>query len=185
MRKHTDAQAGILLTEVSSAICVQRFDGSRIVQITLRIAFRCVLHRCGSQDIHRQELYGGTTFRSEEGGDAKQSAHPTASQRGSRGNHSRGDGNRSRDTLRPRREKRKRCTGGAAREHPHPRADARTGGREPAATRRSLLRGGRRQRHAKDAARRETVRTGWRVERPVVILPQVHLRKPCYDFSFL
>ena len=25
----------------------------------------------------------------------------------------------------------------------------------------------------------------WGVERPVVILPQVHLRKPCYDFSFL
>jgi hypothetical protein len=24
-----------------------------------------------------------------------------------------------------------------------------------------------------------------RVERPVMILPQVHLRKPCYDFSFL
>jgi hypothetical protein len=23
------------------------------------------------------------------------------------------------------------------------------------------------------------------VERPVMILPQVHLRKPCYDFSFL
>ena len=52
MRVHTDAQAGILLAEASSAICVQRFDGSRIVQITLRIAFRCVLHRCESQDIH-------------------------------------------------------------------------------------------------------------------------------------
>ena len=52
VRRHTDAQAGILLAEASSAICVQRFDGSRIVQITLRIAFRCVLHRCESQDIH-------------------------------------------------------------------------------------------------------------------------------------
>ena len=51
LRVHTDAQAGILLAEASSAICVQRFDGSRIVQITLRIAFRCVLHRCESQDI--------------------------------------------------------------------------------------------------------------------------------------
>ena len=51
MRVHTDAQAGILLAEASSAICVQRFDGSRTVQITLRIAFRCVLHRCESQDI--------------------------------------------------------------------------------------------------------------------------------------
>ena len=50
---HTDAQAGILLAEASSAICVQRFDGSRIVQITLRIAFRCVLHRMVSQGIHR------------------------------------------------------------------------------------------------------------------------------------
>ena len=26
-------------------------------------------------------------------------------------------------------------------------------------------------------------RWGWK--RPVMILPQVHLRKPCYDFSFL
>ena len=46
-----DAQADMLLAEASSAICVQRFDDSRTVQVTLRIAFRCVLHRCESQDI--------------------------------------------------------------------------------------------------------------------------------------
>ena len=50
-RVHADAQAGMLSAEASSAMCVQRFDGSRTVQITLRIAFRCVLHRCESQDI--------------------------------------------------------------------------------------------------------------------------------------
>ena len=36
-----------------SAICVQRFDDSRVLQFTLRIAVRCVLHRCTSQEIHR------------------------------------------------------------------------------------------------------------------------------------
>ena len=46
-----DAQADMLSAEASSAICVQRFDDSRTVQVTLRIAFRCVLHRCESQDI--------------------------------------------------------------------------------------------------------------------------------------
>ena len=64
VRRHTDAQAGILLAEASSAICVQRFDGSRIVQITLRIAFRCVLHRCESQDIHCWELFRLSFFLS-------------------------------------------------------------------------------------------------------------------------
>ena len=50
-RVHADAQADMLLAEAASAICVQRFDDSRTVQVTLRIAFRCVLHRCESQDI--------------------------------------------------------------------------------------------------------------------------------------
>jgi hypothetical protein len=47
-----DAQADMPSAEASGAICVQRFDDSRTAQITLRIAFRCVLHRCESQDIH-------------------------------------------------------------------------------------------------------------------------------------
>jgi len=51
VRVRADAQADMPLTEVSGAICVQRFDDSRTVQVTLRIAFRCVLHRCESQDI--------------------------------------------------------------------------------------------------------------------------------------
>ncbi len=51
VRGRADAQADMLLAEASSAICVQRFDDSRTVQVTLRIAFRCVLHRCESQDI--------------------------------------------------------------------------------------------------------------------------------------
>ncbi len=46
-----DAEADILLAGASSAICVQRFDDSHYLQFTLRIAFRCVLHRYGSQDI--------------------------------------------------------------------------------------------------------------------------------------
>ena len=35
-----------------SAMCVQRLDDSLILQFALRIAFRCVLHRRKSQDIH-------------------------------------------------------------------------------------------------------------------------------------
>ena len=46
-----DAEADILSAGASSAICVQRFDDSHYLQFTLRIAFRCVLHRYGSQDI--------------------------------------------------------------------------------------------------------------------------------------
>ena len=34
-----------------SARCVQRFDDSLFLRFALLIAFRCVLHRCGSQDI--------------------------------------------------------------------------------------------------------------------------------------
>mmetsp|Transcript_20138 Transcript_20138/g.64478 ORF Transcript_20138/g.64478 Transcript_20138/m.64478 type:complete len:221 (+) Transcript_20138:3795-4457(+) len=40
-------------TTSESAMCVQRFDDSLSLQFALRIAFRCVLHRCESQDIHR------------------------------------------------------------------------------------------------------------------------------------
>ena len=35
-----------------NAMCVQNFDDSEIVQFILHIAFRCVLHRCRSQEIH-------------------------------------------------------------------------------------------------------------------------------------
>ena len=38
------------------AICVQNFDDSQVLQFTLRIASRCVLHRCGNQAIRRLEL---------------------------------------------------------------------------------------------------------------------------------
>jgi hypothetical protein len=34
------------------AKCVQRLDDSQIVQIALRFAFHCVLHRCKSLEIH-------------------------------------------------------------------------------------------------------------------------------------
>ncbi len=33
------------------AKCVQRLDDSQVVQIALRFAFRCVLHRCESPEI--------------------------------------------------------------------------------------------------------------------------------------
>ena len=46
----TDTPTDIL--PEGSASCVQSFDDSLILQFAWRIAFRCVLHRCGSQDIH-------------------------------------------------------------------------------------------------------------------------------------
>lgn len=48
-----DTEADMPKTEVRGAMCVQRFDDSRALQFTLRIAVRCVLHRCGSLDIRR------------------------------------------------------------------------------------------------------------------------------------
>jgi hypothetical protein len=39
------------------AMCVQRFDDSRVLQFTLRIAFRCVLHRCESLEIRCVKLF--------------------------------------------------------------------------------------------------------------------------------
>ena len=52
-----DSQTGILSGIPESAICVQRFDDSRNLQFTLLIAFRCVLHRCESQEIRCQKLF--------------------------------------------------------------------------------------------------------------------------------
>jgi hypothetical protein len=51
-----DTQTDMLAGLPASATCVQRFDDSRVLQFTLRIAFCCVLHRCGSQDILRHEF---------------------------------------------------------------------------------------------------------------------------------
>ena len=36
----------------AGAKCVQRLDDSQVVQIALRFAFHCVLHRCKSPEIH-------------------------------------------------------------------------------------------------------------------------------------
>ena len=50
-------QTGILFGIPKSAMCVQRFDDSLIMQVTILIAIRYVLHRCVSQEIHCQKLY--------------------------------------------------------------------------------------------------------------------------------
>lgn len=46
-------------TPKGSASCVQSFDDSLDIQFALRIAFRCVLHRCENRDIHGYQLFGG------------------------------------------------------------------------------------------------------------------------------
>ena len=47
-----DAQTGIPTGCPVGAKCVQRLDDSQMVQIALRFAFHCVLHRCRSLEIH-------------------------------------------------------------------------------------------------------------------------------------
>ncbi|KAF6000743.1 hypothetical protein F1559_002769 [Cyanidiococcus yangmingshanensis] len=55
--KVADTQTGMLARpRLASATCVQKLDDSRNLQIASTIALCCVLHRCESQDIHRQEL---------------------------------------------------------------------------------------------------------------------------------
>ena len=48
------------LAEAWGAICVQRFDGSHNLQFTLRIAFRCVLHRCVPLCVEQRHSAGGS-----------------------------------------------------------------------------------------------------------------------------
>ena len=47
-----DTQTDILPGIPSSAMCVQKFDDSRTLQVTIHIAVCCVLHRCESLEIH-------------------------------------------------------------------------------------------------------------------------------------
>jgi hypothetical protein len=51
LRGDNDARTGMPFGIPKGAICVQRFDDSRILQFALLIAFRCVLHRCQNQEI--------------------------------------------------------------------------------------------------------------------------------------
>ena len=45
------ARTGVPPGIPGGAMCVQRFDDSLILQFALPLAFRCVLHRCQSQEI--------------------------------------------------------------------------------------------------------------------------------------
>lgn len=53
----TDTQTGMLVGLPTSAICVQKFDDSQVLQFALHFAVCYVLHRCGSRDIHRYALF--------------------------------------------------------------------------------------------------------------------------------
>ena len=67
-------QTGILFGIPKSAMCVQRFDDSLIMQVTILIAIRYVLHRCVSQEIHCQKLYDllqDSSKKDKPGGDTK------------------------------------------------------------------------------------------------------------------
>ena len=57
MRGENGSQTSMLPGIPESAICVQRFDDSLILQFTILIAIRYVLHRCESQEIRCQKLY--------------------------------------------------------------------------------------------------------------------------------
>ena len=108
---------------------------SRSLQGVFLFVPASLLHRCESQDIHRQELCG-----------CQLEVHP-------RGMH----------------------TGGACNEA--------HGARGAVASR--TLKESRRHLALASQNPSRTVRQGCGLERLLMILPQVHLRNPCYDFSFL
>ena len=148
--------------EAGSAICVQRFDDS--LNSAIRTTYRISL-RSSSLREPRYPSAGVVGFhklrqRRREG--------PRCAREGAVG---RGD-----TRARPRRNT----------STPHsPRREtrgvrARVGSGEPPGQPRAP-----RERGARDGVRRGTVQHRCGLERPVMILPQVHLRKPCYDFSFL
>ena len=60
----TDTRTGVLAGFPTSATCVGKFDDSRVLQITIHIAFCYVRHRSGSLDIPRQGLYNVKGFLS-------------------------------------------------------------------------------------------------------------------------
>ena len=123
-----------------------------ILQFTLRIAFRCVLHRCKSQDIRCRESF--SFFR----------VPPCGGVSG---------GARSKSAPRPRR--------GGRFDPPGRRSD-----REEGTGRRTAPTPARAQAGTTTTAPLGDVHGSQGLHGCVtMILPQVHLRKPCYDFSFL
>lgn len=57
MEERTDTQRGILVLRAQVPYAFKDWMIRGVLQFALRIAFRCVLHRCENQDIHCVELY--------------------------------------------------------------------------------------------------------------------------------
>ena len=60
VNRHSNKYAPRNIPEVQDAFKILMIHW--ILQFALRIAFRCVLHRCGSQDIRRWKLYGSLVY---------------------------------------------------------------------------------------------------------------------------
>ena len=148
--------------ELGSAICVQNFDDS--LNSAIRITYRISL-RSSSLREPRYPSAGVVGFHKLR---QRRRESPRCAREGAVG--------RGEPRARPRRNT----------STPHsPRREtrgvrARVGSGEPPGQPRAP-----RERGARDGVRRGTVQHRCGLERPVMILPQVHLRKPCYDFSFL
>ena len=148
--------------EPGCAICVQRFDDS--LNSAIRTTYRISL-RSSSLREPRYPSAGVVGFHKLR---QRRRESPRCAREGAVG--------RGETRARPRRTR-----------APHtPRRDTR-GVRGPGRLRRAPPGQPRapRERGARDGVRRGTVQHRCGLERPVMILPQVHLRKPCYDFSFL
>ena len=180
-----DAQAGVPSTGWPRAQLAFKDSVVRgILQFTPGTAFRYVLHRCESRDIRCRESYGVRLPSAVEPPPHRPSRHPNGDGRtgGRRGlprflapapwRPPRRVWSARRPPRRtPRSRLRARWGGG-----PGPEASAAGGGAR--ATRRV----------GRAFPPRRNALTGSRVfllRVSAMILPQVHLRKPCYDFSFL
>ena len=174
----------MLLGQASGAICVQKLDDSRnsAIHITYRISLRSSSLQEPRYPLLRVVCYS-SKFASPAGG-ARAPGEGKGRLRLARSNMVRGaSAGQKPDPARV------RPPGELAAKGPnsHRKPEQRTRRRAPrtgARTRARDDRGGRPPARARSPGGRKRVR---RVYRSVcaMILPQVHLRKPCYDFSFL
>ena len=152
-----------LQPEAGSAICVQRFDDS--LNSAIRTTYRISLRSSSLREPRYPSagvVCGVHTTRERQPG-------PLGRGRRSGFHPPKGRGNTQTRT-------------GGCGVHSKPR-ETHSHGKHAARASESRPRKGHDQPREMPNSRDGAQRCGWK--RPVMILPQVHLRKPCYDFSFL
>ena len=148
-----------------AAICVQKVDVQCVLQFTLLLALSCVLHRLASRVIHRRESFNNDLATI----DYQRQVSLAPSSRG------RSSSTKTTTTS--------RAPGQHFRSvHVRP-PPLLPGRRRPSTPVGPPAKRGRRDAVALDKPTRLVLRS--LATAPIMILPQVHLRKPCYDFYFL